>query len=365
MGNIKIAFLGSRNIFDYFKIGGFESFIRRLSIGLINSGSKVDYILYDSPTATSIEVLPNLIVNYFHNFEQASQILRVNSYNHVFRVWLSPADRLKYLFLKGPSIRKTRWHHLFLAWPDSLLKRAMNGFESWVNSRNGLLVCVSPRQYIVMSRYFKNACHIMPPVPEDYYLSPEDKELGSKIKVTFLGNLTKDKFIEEIIDVFKHMQGYPHLSFSIYGTHDPLNSYSTEVHNWLKSQKDILYIHIDMKKYSAEIDNLVERVLKDTDVFVQPYRTLNNTLDMPLLLLEAMAALCPIITTPIGSVQEIYGPSNFVIPRDQFSIKAKDLLENLTYEQILLERERIYVRTKELDFSITSIMGKLLPLLKV
>lgn len=361
---MRIAFFGQRKFFDYFMIGGFQSFIRRIAIGLCNSGHKVDYILYDAPLAESIKGLPNLTLYYFKSFNEAFQKLVTGSYDHVFRVWLSRRDRLKYLFLQKAAPSHTTWHHLFLAWPESLTKRSLAVGEGWASSRYGRLICVSPRQYRALSRFSRRACHFLPPVPEDYFLSPLAKKTDNKIKVTFLGNLTKDKYIEEIIVLFQGIQKYRQLDCSIYGTYDPINPNSVEVHNRLLAQKDIKYIHVDMSSYSLETDKLVKMTLTDTDIFLQPYRTLNNTLDMPLLLLEAMATLCPVVTTPVGSVPEIYGPSKFIIQSDQFLMEAENLLKNVTCEQIFLERGRIYERTKKLNFGITSIMEKFTSLLE-
>jgi len=361
---MKIAFLGQKNFCDFFKIGGFESFVRRLAIGLAKSGSEIDYILYDSPPGNCLEPLPGLRLHYFNYYEEAITKLLSGAYDHVFRVWLSRRERLKYLLLRSSSPSRTRWHHLFLIWPDSIVKRSVAVFEAVLNSRNGLRICVSPRQYAVVGKYFQKSCHFLPPVPEAYFACLNEKKVNGKINVTFLGNLTKDKFIEEIIFLFNKFHDsdkyHDKYHFAIYGTHDHLNKHSVTVHEWLNNQQNITYVNINMETWSIEVDHLVKKVLQDTDVFVQPYRTLNNTLDMPLLLLEAMAALCPVITTPVGSVQQIYGDSQFLIPVHQFLTRAENLLKNLEYEEIMAERKRIDKRNKELGFNMANIIDQLL-----
>jgi glycosyltransferase involved in cell wall biosynthesis len=355
---MKIAFFGLKEFSDYFKIGGFESFIRRLATGLSNSDNMVEYVLYDSPADSSIEVLPNLTISYFQDFAKAFQRLRTGGYDHIFRVWLSRADRLKYLFLQRSFKQNIRWHHLFLAWPESFPKRLMTILEGFFSAPNGLLVCVSNRQYQAISRFHPIARQIFPPVPEAYFLSPQNKKLENKIRVTFLGNLTKDKFIEEIIDLFHRLQKSQKFHFSIFGTYDRLNRHSASMHETLQSQDEIEYVNVDMNNYSTEVDLLVENVLKNTDVFVQPYRTLNNTLEMPLLLLEAMASLCPVITTDIGSVSEVYGNSQFIIPLQEFPARAEALLNELSLEQLMAERERINKRNLELKFNMTNVIDE-------
>jgi glycosyltransferase involved in cell wall biosynthesis len=360
---MRICFFGQKEFFDYFKIGGFESFIRRLAIGLTNAGNKVDYILYDSPLTNSIEVLPNFTINYFQGFAEAAHSLLVGAYDHVLRVWLSRRDRLKYLFLPDAAAGTTRWHHVFLAWPSAKWKRALAISEGWLSSRNGHMVCVSPRQHTALGKFFKSACHVFPPVPEGFFVSPEHKTLDHKIRVTFLGNLTRDKYIEEIIGVFMKLKNFPDFHFTIYGTHNHLNPHAVKVHNGLKAQNDIAYVNVDMKCYSSKVDDLVKNVLEDTDVFIQPYRTLDNTLDMPLLLLEAMASLCAVVTTPLGSVAEVYGDSKFIIPRPEFAGAMETLLKNLTPDQLILERKRIHARNIMLNFNMDSVIQQFIHLL--
>lgn len=356
-GQMKVAFFGPQGFADYFKIGGFESFIRRLAIGLSNSDNQVDYLLYDSPANNSVEVLPNLTVRYFQDFAPAAQRLLQGPYDHVFRVWLYRAHRLKYLSLQRSASANTRWHHLLLVWPDSLPKRLLATAEGFFSAPNGLLFCVSPRQYRALSRIRPNVVQIFPPVPEAYFLRPENKPRAGRIRVTFLGNLTKDKFIEEIIDLFMSLQKLPQFQFSIFGTHDHLNRHSSAMHEKLQSQDEIKYVNVEMNDYSPEVDLLVENVLENTDVFVQPYRTLNNTLEMPLLLLEAMAALCAVITTDIGNISYAYGDSKLILPLGDFPAQAEALLKELSAEQLLNERHRIYKRNLELKFNMTNVIN--------
>jgi glycosyltransferase involved in cell wall biosynthesis len=361
---MKIAFLGQRKFFDYFKIGGFESFIRRLATGLANLGNDVEYILYDAPAEHSVEVLPNLTVNYLRTFEEVSSRLLTGGYDHVFRVWLARRDRLKYLWLTRTAGGKTRWHHCYLAWPDSLIKRHLAMLEGRLDSRGGFNLCVSPRQYQALKKVGNQARLLIPPVPEEYFIRPENKRLDDRIRVTFLGNLSRDKCIEEVMALLTNLQNSPRFHCSIYGTHDRLNPESVEMHNRLRSQHDITYVNIDMEKYSGEIDTLVRDILHDTDVFLQPYRTLQNTLDLPLLLLEAMASLCAVITTPAGDVANIYGESKFVIPLPQFLHQAENLLINLSPEQLMAERKRLHRRNREINFGLASVAGRLGALLR-
>lgn len=357
---MKAAFFGQRKFFDHFLIGGFQSYIRRLSLGLTRLGHEVDYILYDAPQERIVEAAPGLKMAYCRTFGQGLATLLKGSYDHVFRVWLSRRDRLKYLWVTRQAEGGTRWHHGYLAWPDSFLKRPLLALEGRLASPRGAAICVSPRQYLTIRKYHNHTCLVLPPVPEDYFLTPEKKNRNGRINITFLGNLTQDKYIGEIFALFEKLRGDPRLRFTICGTHDRSNPRSVKMHHRLQRQKGIPYVHVDVEGYSPAVDAMVKNVLHETDVLVQPYRTLQNTLATPLLLLEAMAALCAVITTPVGSVPDIYGESLFLLPRESFPEKAEKLLSSITQEHLLAERTRIFHRNQELQFQQGNILEKML-----
>jgi len=361
---MKIAFFGQRQYLDYYRIGGFESYIRRLAQGLAQSAHEVHYILYDASQEKVIVAAPGLKLSYCRTFDQALARLFKGNYHHVFRVRLAREDYLKYLWAVRRNGYGTRWHHCYLAWPESFIKRALVNLEARLASPGGVVICVSPRQYRAISKYTGHTGLIWPPVPEDYFLTPEKKGRNEPINVTFLGNLTRDKYIAEVVTLFEKFHTDPRFHFAIYGTHDRFNPQSVEMHHRLLRQNAITYVHIDMEDYSPDIDTLVKNVLWKTDVFLQPYRTLQNTLDTPLLLLEAMAALCAVITTPRGNVPDIYGKSRFLLTGQDFQKEAEHLLRSLTWEDILAERTRIIHRSQEIQFQQKQVLEKLLAVLK-
>lgn len=361
---MKIAFFGQRKFFDYFLIGGFQSYIRRLAQGLAQRGHEIEYVLYDAPQEKGSQVAPRLTLAYCRTFDQGLTRVLTGNYDHVLRVWLSRQDRLRYIWAIRRHGPKTKWHQFCLAWPDAPLKRSLVVLDSYLSPFRGMAFCVSYRQYSAIKNYQKNAYLALPPVPEEYFLTPVQKGQNSRINVTFLGNLTPDKFGAEVIALFEKLQPDSRFRFSIYGTHDRSNPLSVKMHNYLQRQKAITYVHVDMEGYSLEIDALVRRVLQETDVFVQPYRTLQNTLDTPLLLLEAMASLCAVMTTPLGSVQDIYGRSRFLLPAEGFPERVENVLTCLTWESLLAERNRILERNRKLRFHQTAVLENLLAVLE-
>ncbi|MEM2509176.1 MAG: glycosyltransferase [Candidatus Thermoplasmatota archaeon] len=350
---MKIVFFGHQKFLDYFQIGGFESFVRRLATFLSNNGCVVDYVMYGCHDEKEIAVNSNLFLKYFISFENALQALE-KPYEHVFPIKIDLNKRLQYIQFLRKNNLPTRFHYFALVWPK-LVKRGLMLLETSLFSKNGKIFCISPRLYDLFKRFFKKTVFIWPSVPEIYYLSPDKKPKNNSIKITYLGNLITDKYIEEIVELFMHQKKRGNYELTIYGTFDPLNEKSVSIHKKLLKQKEIKYIHIDRESYSSDTELLVIRVLKETDVLFQPYKTLINTLDTPLLLLEAMASLCAVVTTKIGNVKDIYGESPFILSRENFFDEAMVLLERLNYEMILTERERIWGRNKMLQFDLENV----------
>ena len=134
-----------------------------------------------------------------------------------------------------------------------------------------------------------------------------------------------------------------------------------EIRNWLKTQKEIKYVEVDRQSYSKLAEKKVMDILKRTHVFIQPYQTLDSTLDTPLLLLEAMASLCAVITTPVGNIPEIYGPSEFIVARKGFLSAVLDLFKDLSLGALRRERERIYERNTVLkNIRSNEVIGRFL-----
>lgn len=345
---MKITFFGLRQAFDYFQIGGTESFVRRITNQLIDGGEEVDYIMYGSEKK-EIAVSSEFKLKYFERFEDALNAIE-NNYQHVITIHLFPKDRLKFGFFRKKYKNTTKFHLIYFSWPDSLIKRKLMFAEARIFPYNGKLFCISRRQYNYVKKWAKNAIYLLPPVPEDYFKKPEEKPKNKKIKITFLGRIDVGKGIKEVIELFKTLKDNPKFDCAIYGIHTPEDKRASEIHNWLKQQENIKYIAVDRQNYFSQTEEMTKRVLRETDIFLQPYQKLSSSIDTPVLLLEAMASLCAVITKPFGNIPEIYGQSEFLIPPEKSLPYTFNLLKNLSLNELIKERKRIYKQIQTLNF---------------
>lgn len=351
---MKIAFLGFKDALDYFHIGGVESFLRRLSSNLIQNGDMVYYICYGSKEEKEVSPRHGLALKYFQSFKDALDAMG-RQYDHVIPVYLQRKDRLQFISFRRKYSKDVHFHFIYFGWPNSLMKRKLYFSEARLFPYNGKLFCISQRQYEYVMKWAQNANFIFPPVPEDYFLKSQDKPHNHKLKITYLGRIDPGKGTNEAIDIFKSLMDSGKFEFSIYGIHISEHSESLEVHNRLKKYKEIRYIEVDRQKYSPEVDDFVRDILKETDVFIQPYHKLSSAIDTPLLLLEAMASLCAVITKPLGNIPDIYGKSKFLIQPRNFVRDTIELLKHISSEDLEKERERIYQVNNLLNFSSANV----------
>lgn len=346
---MKIAFLGLKQAFDYFQIGGTESFARRLSNELKQNGIEVDYVLYGDKEDRELSSAHGITLRYFKSFGGALDAID-RKYDHIVTIYLLPKDRLKYAFFRRTAGKSSLFHFIYFSWPDSLIKRKLYFSEARLFPYNGKLFCISKRQYEYVSKWAKNAEYLLPPVPESYFLRPEEKPINERIRITFLGRVDQGKGINEVIEIFNALKEGNRFECSIYGIHIPEHKESLKIHNWLKSQNAIKYIEVDRQKYSPAVEEFVKNILRETDIFIQPYQRLSSTIDMPLLLLEAMASLCAVVTKPFGNIPDIYGKSKFLVSPDRFVQDAIELLRNVAINDLIEERKRIYEQNLSLNF---------------
>ena len=159
---------------------------------------------------------------------------------------------------------------------------------------------------------------LRPPIPDEFYLTPAEKENNKELNVVFMGRLDPEKGINDVIRLFEHLGSKKGLSVAIHGYTWNGLAESVDIHRYLNDQDTIAYSSCPHREYDERTQSKVRDVLRTADVIVLPYREFNRTLDPPLILLEAMASLCIPITCPVGTISGLIHRPDCLISADTF-----------------------------------------------
>lgn len=351
---MKIAFFSLAGTFDYFQIGGTDSFMRRITHGLLskNSSLHTSWIFYNGKEEKEIKHLPNFTSKYFKNLKDALNYISEVSLDHLIACYIKPQDRITFAKFRK-STKGVCFHSIPFFYPDSPIRRFLKFSEYFIFPYNGKIFCVSQRQYNYIKKFNNNVVYLLPPVPENYFLKPEEKPTNDKIKIAFIGRIDPRKGIKEVIEIFTALKNNGKFDLAIYGIHIPWDKEGLKIHDWLSNQKEIKYISFDRQKYSENIESILREILRTTDVVVLPYKTLESSVDTPLLLLESLASLCVVFTTTVGNINKIY--NIFLLPPRNFVQGFIDLISHISKEEIRIKRNQIYFTIRKCQFRLKDV----------
>lgn len=354
---MRIAFFSHHSAYEPGNIGGTESYIRRMASEFIAQGHSAACVTYGNINDSTFAAWS---IPHYSNTHLNTALTRLKTdFDHVVEIYIPPRDRIRFARYRQAQRNAVKFHFVLFNWADSRLKRFLYFSEPRYFPYNGKLICISKRQYEFVSTWADNAILLLPPVPDNYF--PGEKPHASdKIRLVFLGRIDPGKGVNEVLQIFEHLKNDPKLELALYGIHFPADKPSVEIHRKLTGQTTIKYVSVERGQYSPANDDFVRNVLKNTDIFIQPYKKLSSTIDMPLLLLEAMASLCAVITKPFGNIPDIYGDSPFLISERNFVPSALQLLVNVDTAAIAKERERILERNNALSFRAEAVAVKFL-----
>ncbi len=348
---MKIAFFGLKKTFDYYQIGGTDSIVRRLAIEICKLGDEVDFVHYRCPE-NKISDAPNGIkLKYFARIEQAYECLK--NYDHVVSIYIDRKDRISFARFRRKNCRNVIFHHIYTVWPESFIKRSLICSETYTFPFNGKTFCISPRIYKSISRWSPRASLMLPPVGQGFFNKPEEKKTTAKLKIAFIGRVDPGKGTERVIELFKSLDAEKY-ECRINGFAWPHKKDTLKLHQALLRQKRIEYKHTNFSGWSEQAETGLCDYLLDSDIVILPYKRLSSTIDVPLLLLEAMASLCCVITPPLGDIPQIYGKSKFTMNNRWNNSTAKTMIESAS-NYLKQERQRLFEQNKTLGFDSKTI----------
>ncbi|KGK98084.1 hypothetical protein LI82_10115 [Methanococcoides methylutens] len=350
---MKLAFFGRHGSFNYTHIGGTNSLVRRLSTELINRWNfQIDYIIYGNSCDNEVTHFPGLRSKYYQRLDRALESLK--DYDHIVAIYFPPNDLPAYLYYRTKQLRKNHFSKLHQTWPDSTVIRKLMFTINRVISINSNSFAVSPRLVQSIKKWSHRAELLWPPVPSNYFVNPSQKSVSNKTRVTFIGRIDVGKGVLETIDIFNALADRPEIELAFYGMYWESDPKAVQLHQQLLEQTNFNYVPINFAEYSSHIEKMVQSVLRDTDIFIQPYRKLSSTIDTPLLILEAMASLCAVITKPYGNIPYVYGKSPCLIDDPHLCEKATELILSAN-EWLPSERKRIELQNDKLKFDVSSV----------
>ena len=354
---MRIAFFGWFGAFDYSRIGGDNSIVRRLSQQLVHLGFQVDYVMFGSTETVTKSIKPGWRLNYYRTYQDAARALS-NRFDHVVTMYLFPFQRLHFGAYRLSASRRTKFHRLYNVWPENKLRRTFTHLDSLLLPFNGKLIAISPRIQRILRRHTKNVALLLPPVDEVYFVQPGSKRnrLNNDVRLTYIGRTESAKGIQDVVELFSRFTLQDGVLTSVLGYHWKSDSESVDWHRWFLEQNKIHYRFANYKLYNEDVDEIVRQTLRSTDILYLPYRRLSSAIDVPLLLLEAMASSCMVITRPLGDIPFLYGDANSLIPGKGDVDQAERIIQQVLRQQRLHDiQSRVHQRALELSFDSPSV----------
>lgn len=353
----KIAFFGLSGSFGHHGIGGTESITRRLAYGLVELGFTVSFVRFGKHQEGISAGKNGVSVYDYLDFESALHFLQ-KKYDQVLTIYIPPRNRLAFGLFRKKN-KEIRFHFLFQVFSASLLKRAATVAELRLFPYNGYVFCVSPRLQKLVLHFSNKAVLLLPPVPELYFLKPDEKLMTKQLRITYMGRLDPGKGADIAIRFFKQLvRQEPEIDARIYGYTWPGYSDTEQLESELLNQQEIAYYPTERHSYSPEMDTWIHEVLCNTDVLFLPYVKLSSTVDTPLVLLEGMAHLCAVITRPLGDLPQIYGRTSLMFEQlEQLDLAEQSVLE--LRHSLFEERQRIFHQVNELGYQTSQVVAQL------
>ncbi len=354
---MRIAFCGAYQSFDYYHVGGMDSFTRRLAVELICKGHNVSFVHFSAPHEKSEITSEGIKIVYFTRFVDALQFIS-GDFHHILTIYVPPRHWPAWVHFRKKECRHICFHRLYSGWPEGWIKRSMGFSEAVIMPYNGTLFCVSPRLKRYISKWFKHSELLLPPVPENYFVMPREKPTSEQLRITYMGRIDPGKGVSVVIDLFQYIaKEVPEIQTRICGYAWRHKPETMKLHEELLMQDEINYVPAIFDGYTREVDEHVRRVLRETDILFLPYEKLSSTTDTPLLLLEGMASLCVVVTRPLGDMPEIYGTNEFMLNNVSDKESCLKLFRNIE-QRLNEERMRLMNQNRILKFSTEDVVSK-------
>ena len=365
----KISFLALNATFDFDQIGGTDSYMRRLTSMILELGIEVEWVFYGAKNYSRDSCQGVKIIKY-GLFNDALKYIESTDTNYLISCFLKPIDRFKLLKYRLPFKKNNfKLFSLSFFYPETVLKKTLRKIELCLVQYNGVL-CVSKRLYDFNAGISHNVHYLPPIIPKSYFEIGYDKASNSAVtensnlRALFLGRLDPRKGINEVISVIESVELTKNIEWSVSGIYIPEDDGNVAALQRLKSCQSVKFHEESRSSYSLKVESRVLSYFTHNDVFLQPYRSLASTVDLPLLLLEAQAAGCIVLTTLPEILNDyLYDKSEAIA--DKFVEKSVCLLNQYTSISTNYCITNEALQELELEYSEDAIENRLKGILNV
>ncbi|MDP7039617.1 MAG: glycosyltransferase [Myxococcota bacterium] len=345
----RIAFWGVQSSFDFKHIGGTNALCRRLTYELTKQGHCVTYVYFNS-AETKTEQLNGMTFKYNKDYHAALKHLQGN-FDHIVSLYIPRALRWNWQQWGQKNKHVTKCHSFVQGWPDNPFKRLAGDIERRVLRPSGTVFCLSPRLHkktLLMQN--SRAALFLPPVPDIFFMKPRSKPTSTSLRINFMGRIDGGKGIKDVETFFDYVhQRRPDIKLGIYGYSWKEDEVLNSTEQRLSQSSSFHYEPCHYDAYSAETDHSITKLYQETDILFLPYRTLSTTIDTPLVLLEGLAHLCPVLGIAHGDMKTIYGSDKYFFDHSATLAQRFERLQELE-NHLDEERLRIYSHINTLGF---------------
>lgn len=260
------------------RIGGGESYIRRL----VEAGKKCNVyfvVLLIHETGSAIDESLFASHRVFQNVDDAYRfITKENAEVILFN--LGWRYKLKFIFYD-------KLYLLNLFYPSTTYVMLGRIVELLIMNYKSILV-----PSIRLKKFFEKMnfnVYYLPPIITDHYMVIDKIRIH---KYGFIGRLDPRKGVQKIFDAINlDVIGNVYISYIKHDGDPGVSDLETQLF-----KSGCKFREVPQQFYSLKVEDELLYELNDIQVFLQIYENLDSTVDLPLLLLEALACGCFVIT---------------------------------------------------------------------
>lgn len=259
------------------QIGGTDSYLRRLIDA--HGREKVELIYLSSKRSEVIE--NGLKITKFTCCDDIYQYLKDESKTPKIITNISMRDKFKLSRLDNTILLNFFFPKNIIIWIARIIELRLFGYKH--------ILVPSVRLHKIFGKLHRSVIWLPPIIPDYYKLNRDVK----KDKFSFIGRADPRKGLIEFLELKRQI---PEKNW--YLSLIKIDSdYESGVLKKTLENENVKWR--DRKNYSHALELNLIKELQETKVFFQTYQSLDSTVDLPLLLLEAQACGCVVITKNI------------------------------------------------------------------